>query len=133
MFDTTICKQRQITKQRHEPSYKHRFMRKSQYHRGVQKKRCIAHVQVSRQNTFINITKNVNRIFIIKLKFIIMFIMSVLRHIQQYPIYIFVICLEIYRSGASGTFINTFLLYDLIFLCLTPLSAIFQLYHGDQF
>ena len=44
-----------------------------------------------------------------------MLIMSVLRHIQQYSIYIFVICLEIYRSGASDTFINTFLLYDLIF------------------
>ena len=24
-------------------------------------------------------------------------------------------------------------LVDLIFRCLTPLSAIFQLYHGDQF
>ena len=53
-----------------------------------------------------------------------MLIMSVLRHIQQYPIYIFVICLEIYRSGASDTFINTFLLYDLTNATFSNISAI---------
>ena len=62
-----------------------------------------------------------------------MLIVSVLRHIQQYPIYIFVICLEIYRSGASDTFINTFLLYDLIVFVLNATFSNISANHGDQF
>jgi hypothetical protein len=36
-------------------------------------------------------------------------------------------------EAENSTMVNLGLIDWLIFLCLTPLSALFQLYHGDQF